>query len=212
MTFLAHALADRGHRVAHIVYDVGEPSPAAAHITLVARGTHLHRRGVTGAVLETARICRALWTADAAVTVVRSSSAALGLTGMFCRLRGRRLIFSSASNGDFTFETASSRRLRRRLSRLGVRLADVVVVQSEDQVELAGAAFGELRRVTRIPSFAEPAAVVSADARVLSLAGPCDRLQAARTIRGARADAARGALSHAGSARLVGRPAAIGRA
>ena len=159
MTFLAHALADRGHRVAHIVYDVGEPSPAAAHITLVARGTHLHRRGVTGAVLETARICRALWTADAAVTVVRSSSAALGLTGMFCRLRGRRLIFSSASNGDFTFETASSRRLRRRLSRLGVRLADVVVVQSEDQVELAGAAFGELRRVTRIPSFAEPAAV-----------------------------------------------------
>jgi glycosyltransferase involved in cell wall biosynthesis len=159
MTFLAHALADRGQRVAHIVYDVREPSPDSGHITLVARGAHLHRRGVTDAVLEAARIFRALWTADAAVTVVRSSSAALGVTGLFCRLRGRRLIFSSASNADFTFETASSRRLRRRLYRLGVRLADAVVLQSEDQVELLGAAFGELPRVTRIPSFAEPAAV-----------------------------------------------------
>jgi hypothetical protein len=33
------------------------------------------------------------------------------------------------------------------------------VLQSEDQVELAGAAFPALRGVTRIPSFAQPAVV-----------------------------------------------------
>ncbi len=36
---------------------------------------------------------------------------------------------------------------------------DPVVLQSEDQVELAGAAFPALRGVTRIPSFAQPAVV-----------------------------------------------------
>lgn len=163
MTFLARALADRGHRVAHIVYDVSDPSLPPGHLTLVPRGTHLQRRGTAGAMLEGLRICRALWAADAAVTVVRTGTAAVGLTALFCRLRGRRLIFSSASTADFTFETASSRRLRRALYRLGVRLADVVVLQSQEQVELAGAAFPTLRRVVRIPSFAEPAGVTATE-------------------------------------------------
>jgi|tagenome__1003787_1003787.scaffolds.fasta_scaffold20945936_2 glycosyltransferase involved in cell wall biosynthesis len=157
MTFLARALADRGHRVAHIVYDVSDPALPSGSLTLVPRGSHLHRRGTVGAVVEGLRICRALWAADAAVTVVRTGTAAVGLTALFCRLRGRRLVFSSASNADFTQETASSRRARRGLYRLGVRLADAVVLQSQEQLGLARAAFPGLRRVERIPSFAEPA-------------------------------------------------------
>jgi len=161
MTMLARALADHGHRVAHIVYDVRAPSASA--ITLIPRGPHLIGRGSAGAILEGLRICRALWTADAGVTIVRTGSAAVGLTALFCRLRGRRFIFSSASTADFTFETASARRLRRSLYRLGVRLADVVVLQSAEQVDLARTAFPDLRRVVTIPSFAETSAVTAAE-------------------------------------------------
>jgi glycosyltransferase involved in cell wall biosynthesis len=56
-----------------------------------------------------------------------------------------------------------SGRIDRALYRLGVRLADAVVVQSEEQAALARKAFPSLRRVRRIPSFAEAAPAASAD-------------------------------------------------
>jgi hypothetical protein len=45
MTFLAHAHADRGPRVAHIVYDVRDPSLPSGHLTLES----VHSPGTAGA-------------------------------------------------------------------------------------------------------------------------------------------------------------------
>jgi len=79
--------------------------------------------------------------------------------GLFCRVRGRKLVFSSANDYDFTFERLGGPGLR--LYRLGVRLSHAVVVQTAQQAELARAAFPALGQVHEIPSFAEPAAAQS---------------------------------------------------
>ena len=113
-------------------------------------------------MLEALRIWRALKAADARVAIVRSASPAVGVAAAFCRLHGRPLIFSSSNNSDFTLERMP-RRLDRALFRLGVRLADAVVVQSDNQVALARQAFPSLSRLVRIPSLAETALSVSLD-------------------------------------------------
>lgn len=156
MTLLARSLAGQGHRVAHIIYPPKEPVDLAYPLTLVHRGPYAGDKPLVGGLLEVRRIWRALRTADARVIIVRTASPAVGAAAFFCRLHRRSFIFSSSNISDFTLEKMS-RRLNRSLYRLGVRLADAVVVQSEDQIALARDAFPSLRRVAHIPSFAEPA-------------------------------------------------------
>jgi glycosyltransferase involved in cell wall biosynthesis len=154
MTLLARALAARGFRVAHIVYPPRDPVPLPDRLTLVPRASHAGNRALVGGLLEAVRIWRALKAADANVAIVRSGSPVLGIVAAFCRLHRRVLIFSSSNNADFTLAQMSSR-LDRSLYRLGIQLADAVVVQSEDQLLLAGRLFPSLRRLEQIPSFAE---------------------------------------------------------
>jgi glycosyltransferase involved in cell wall biosynthesis len=156
MTLLARTLSARGHRVAHIVYPPRDPRPLPDRLTLVHRESHVGDRPLVGNVLEALRIWRALRAADARVVIVRTASPAVAIAVAFCRLHRRALIFSSSNVTDFTLERMSSR-LRRALYRVGVRLADAVVVQSDDQVALVARAFPSLRRVVPIPSFCEPA-------------------------------------------------------
>ena len=66
-----------------------------------------------------------------------------------------RLIFSSANDYEFLHDHFPDGRLRRALYSIGVRSADVVVVQSERQLALARRAFPHLRRLVRVPSFVE---------------------------------------------------------
>jgi glycosyltransferase involved in cell wall biosynthesis len=154
MTLLARALAARGRRVAHIVYAPRHPVELPEGLTLVHRAGYAGGRRVVGGVLEALRIWRALRAADARITIVRGASPALGVASAFCRLHRRALIFSSSNNSDFTLERMSSR-VHRALYRIGLRLADAVVVQSNDQALLAQQRFRSLRRVAQIPSFAE---------------------------------------------------------
>lgn len=156
MMLLGRALAELGHRVAHIVYPPRDPIELSYPLELIHRGAYAGNRPVIGSILEALKIWRALQAADARVTIVRTASPVVGVAAVYCRARGRRLIFSSANNSDFTLERMSGR-LDRALYGLGVRLADAVVVQSDEQAALARHAFPSLRRVLRIPSFAEPA-------------------------------------------------------
>ncbi len=157
MTLLARALAECGHRVAHIVYPAREQVPLSYPLTLVPRDPYAGGRRIVGGILEARALWRALRAADADVVVLRTASPLVGVAATFCRLRRRSFIFSSSNISDFTVEKMTSR-LNRALYRQGVRLANAVVVQSEDQRALALQAFPSLRRIVQIPSFAEVAA------------------------------------------------------
>jgi glycosyltransferase involved in cell wall biosynthesis len=166
MTLLARALSEDDHRVAQIVYPVADRIPLTdSRLTLVERREHqIGHQPFLGAVRESIETWRALSRADARVIVVRKRSAALGVAALFCRLRRRRLIFSSANDYEFKNDFPDGRP-RRALYTLGVRLADAVVVQSEEQLMLARRTHPRLRRLVHIPSFAEDAPAPSPEQR-----------------------------------------------
>ncbi len=152
---LARALGGR-RRVAHIVFPLERPGDPPPGVTVVERAAWAGS-GARGQLREAVRVWRALSAADARVHVFRMSSPALGIVGLYCRARRRRLVFAGANNFDFTLERMPGAAARR-LYAFGVRTADAVVVQTSEQAELARAAFPNLDRVEEIPSFAEPAA------------------------------------------------------
>ncbi len=159
MMLLARALAARGRTVAHIVYPPSDPVTLPDRLTLVARGPYAGKRRL-GAMLEAVQIWRALARADARVAIVRGASPSLAVVAAFCRLHRRALIFSSSNNSDFTVERITGR-VNGWLYRLGLRLADTVVVQSADQEALAGNTFPSLCRLVRIPSLAQVTSAAS---------------------------------------------------
>src|SRR5947209_11588618 len=106
---LARALARHGYEVAHITFPVRDlVDPGDAGLTVIQRPP---RR--TNVLAESLAVWRALRKADAEVQIVRTATPALGIVGLFCIASRRKLIFSSANDGDFTYETiaAGSRHL-----------------------------------------------------------------------------------------------------
>ena len=155
---LARALARRGARVAHIVYPVEAPVvDPAAPVTLVHRPRPT-RHGTPGALAqEAAVVWRALTEADAAVTVFRGAAGPIGIGGLWARLHRRRVVFAGANNSDFTLATfPGPRDPRALLYRAGIRMADAIVVQSQEQARMAATSFPHQRSVQEIPSFVEP--------------------------------------------------------
>jgi len=151
---LAHALSEQGIDTAHIVFRVKDPLPPPnSHLTLVERapfrGNHRF-----GKYREAVRIWRGLAKSDAAVYIVRTGSPALGIVGLFCRLRQRRLIFASSTDADFTLVHLRER-IRSVMYHLGLRCADAVVVQTAKQLGLVRAGFPRTPRSAHVPSFAE---------------------------------------------------------
>jgi glycosyltransferase involved in cell wall biosynthesis len=146
---LARALAEAGLDVAHVVFPVQHRMPSPhPRLTVVERAPQGGRR-----LAEPRHVWQALAEADARTYVLRTATPALGITGLFCRRHGRRLIFSSANDGDFSFQTLARRGVP--LYKLGVRLADATVLQSAQQLELARRAFPNIKQLVEIPSFVE---------------------------------------------------------
>jgi len=105
---------------------------------------------------ESAQVWRALERADARVNVFRGASAAVGVGGLWSRVRRRRVVFAGANEADFTLVNFHGPRdPRTLLFRAGMRAVDAVVAQSDVQVDLARREFPRLADVQRIPSFVE---------------------------------------------------------
>lgn len=157
MGLLALEMARRGHEVSLVVFPVaGRRGGLPDRLRLVERRERAPTWGVFGAVREAVRIVRALHEADGRVVVVRSGTPVLGIVGVYCRLRRLRLIFSSANDFDFVKGgRVWDRPWTAVLYALGVRCADTVVVQSDQQVRLARERFPRIRRLVRVPSFVE---------------------------------------------------------
>src|SRR5262249_16741944 len=92
---------------------------------------------------------------DADVIVQRAAGSFTGMVGVPARLRGRRFVYSTASDLDFDPELLRDGIIAPRLFRLGVRAANEIVVQTEAQAELCRTRWR--RRCTVIRSVAEPA-------------------------------------------------------
>lgn len=150
---LARTLARLGVRVAIVVFGSAPELPRQIDgVTIVARVPYRKRRRVIEKIAETIRIWNALWRARARTVVYRCAGVELGVIAIFTRLTGQRLVYSSANVSDFDAHVIIEKRRDQRVFELGVRLADAVVVQTEEQVGLCRAKFG--RTPTMIKSLA----------------------------------------------------------
>ena len=152
---LAAALAQRGARVAIITYG------SATELPLVVDGVDIHARphprrgcGLVGKIRETVLIWRSLWAAPSKTIVFRCAGVDLGLIAFYARLARRRLVFASANIIDFDLGEFEPNRLYRLIYEIGARLADSIVVQTEEQVQLCQASFR--RRPVLIKSITPP--------------------------------------------------------
>jgi glycosyltransferase involved in cell wall biosynthesis len=154
---VARALAARGFRVCVIAFALdGVRLPAhVAGVDVIARPPYGARRRLIGKLVEAAHIWGALRSVDAGVVVTRAAGPHVGLVGLFARISGKRFVYSSANVSDFNFAVLAPKRRDRALLRLGIRLANEVVVQSDEQVFLCRRKFGRTPRLIR--SVCEPA-------------------------------------------------------
>jgi glycosyltransferase involved in cell wall biosynthesis len=155
---LARALAGAGLRVCHIVRDSERLPTARDGVDLVpeAGSTMYNLNDYAEALVA------ALRRADAAVYIQRTAGLETGLVCAYARGAGRRFVFSSSSTADLTLE-APPEPIGKVGYQLGLRYADEVVVQTEEQRELARRHLGRTPRV--IGSFCEPAPAAAAERR-----------------------------------------------
>lgn len=161
---LARMLAKRGFSVAVIVFDVPGGLPDQYDgVKVIIRKPYAGSLGqlrsparkLIGMVRESLNVISTGMRTPANLIVQRTASVETGLIALGCRLASRRFAWSSASVSDFDFSRMVTRELDARIFRAGVSMADEVIVQTDEQVEMCHRSFG--REATRILSFAEPA-------------------------------------------------------
>ncbi len=161
-TLLARGLVERGLDVVHIIYPITEQFEAEPDTpSLIQRSEH---RDGLGGLGEVATIWRSLARADAEVYLVRGSGGHLVPAAAFCRVRGRKLVFSASNDLDFDFDRTDRSARVLRAYRRSAASADRLVVQTSQQRELAEQAFPQLDPLL-IPSFCQPAEPSTVDGR-----------------------------------------------
>ncbi len=157
IAMLAEHLDRQGVSVGVLVYLEGSADGLALWAIPLPRrarsGSPARLAASTG--LTMARQARTLIGSNAAVFVQRAAGPHTGLVAIVARVLRRRFVYSSANVIDFDYGRLERRRWNVWLFHLGVRLADAVVVQTPEQVELCRQRFG--REPVLIKSIAEPA-------------------------------------------------------
>ncbi|MDX6583435.1 MAG: hypothetical protein QOI10_2619 [Solirubrobacterales bacterium] len=152
---LARGLVRRGHSVCMVVRDTEDGLPASFDGIEIRAIASPKGRGVW----------KLWWGLHVATALARSRSSAMVqsaagvetlIVGAISRLYGRRFVYRSANVVDFDFGRLDRNRLRVAAYHLGIRLAQVLVVQTSEQVSLARQRFR--RQPVLIKSVAETAA------------------------------------------------------
>jgi glycosyltransferase involved in cell wall biosynthesis len=152
---LARALARRGSKVCLLVFALpGAAIPSSIDDVDVSVRPPYRAHARFGKLRELINTWRTVSAADADVIVTRTAGPHVGLVGVFTKLARRRFVYSSASPSDFDFRRLP-KRVNRALFGLGIRVADEIVVQTEEQVRLCMERFS--RSSVLIKSLAEPA-------------------------------------------------------
>ena len=191
---LARALAASGKRVALVVYEGDVPLPAHAEgIDVIVQRRATGGGTVRRAGANVASLLRILATADTDAFVQRSAGPPTGVIALLARLRRRRFVYSSSSLVDFSYARLEPARIKVAAFELGVRLANCVVVQTDEQAALCQERFSRtptvIRSIAEIPAW--PAQPGPRDAflwvgRVAHYKGPLEYVELARAIPEAR--------------------------
>ncbi|MGO9957204.1 MAG: glycosyltransferase family 4 protein [Solirubrobacteraceae bacterium] len=142
---LAKALAKGGARVCLITFPVSDrPMPAQVDgIDLIVRKPYGPKGQRLRKLREIVEIWRTLGRVDARVFVQRMTSFETGVVGVVAKLRRRPFVYSSASVIDFDVKGFMPDHHRDiALFTLGIRLADTIVVQTPEQVDMCVESYG----------------------------------------------------------------------
>lgn len=190
---IGRALAKRGIGVTFSSFDIpGVVMPKSFDGVKVAlRPPHFGGRGALGAFRELLATTKAVADLAAPVLVTTIAGPHVGITGAVAKLRRRRFIYYAASVTDFEFFTRAPNLRDRFLHWLGLRLADEIVVQTNEQASLCRRRLG--RDSTVIKNIAEaslsgerrPEAFLWAG-RVTWYKNPLAYVDLARAVPGAR--------------------------
>jgi glycosyltransferase involved in cell wall biosynthesis len=154
---LSRALAARGLRVCVVAHRTTVQVPRSFNGVDVAwrpPPRWRDRPGLIGKLAEVVTIWRVIGALDAEVFVQRGTSMETGFVALAAKARRRRFVHSTANTIDFTWGDVADRK-NALLYRLGTRLADAIVVQTPEQVDLCRKHFR--REPVMIKSLAEPA-------------------------------------------------------
>lgn len=148
---LAKALATRGTRATLIAYPATGSLPDSVDgVKVIERPPSKGHQRVVGKLRETFRVRRALLSADPAVVVCRTAGVYLGIVALTAKLLlRRRFVYSAASLLDFDFDRRRFGTKGVLVYRLGFRLADALVVQTEEQAERCRETVGRTPLVIR---------------------------------------------------------------
>lgn len=186
---LARGLAASGLRVAVVAFSLeGASLPAQVDgVDVIVRPPYRSKRRFVGKIAEAIGIWSALSGIRARSVVARAAGPHVGVVAVCARLMRRRFIYSSANVSDFDFAILAPKRRDRVLFGLGVRLADAVVVQTDEQLRMCRERFGRSAHVVR--SIAEPAPEAAAQGEAFLWIGrmvwykrPTEFLELARRV------------------------------
>lgn len=153
---LARELRRIGHRVAIATLAVPSGLPDEIEgVEVIALPARTPSASYLGLLSWSVRFVVALGLIDRCVVVQRGSGAITGLVALLARLGGRRFVYSSANVIDFEYDQLERNRWALRLFGIGRRLAQAIVVQSDEQAALCRRQWG--RSSTVIRSLADPA-------------------------------------------------------
>ncbi|MEI7559849.1 MAG: glycosyltransferase family 4 protein [Actinomycetes bacterium] len=160
---MAKELARRGLKIAVIVFDVpgGLPDSVDGVDIVIRRPYAGGRKGVgrlkklIGAVTEVLTVIWVGFRFPAETIIQRVSSINTGLIAVGAKLGRRRFVWASANTVDFEIDALHGSRAQGAVFRTGVKLADDIVVQTKEQIEMCISSYG--RTPTQIFSISEPA-------------------------------------------------------
>jgi glycosyltransferase involved in cell wall biosynthesis len=136
VSLIAKRLAGLGHDICICTYVDGDPADRVVDGVEVITARRPMRGGLVSNVKEVVVLARLLHRARPDVIVTRVASFEVGVVGLIARLTGRRFVYSSANVSDFSYSSIVRSLRDRTLYALGLRLANAIVVQTEEQLEL----------------------------------------------------------------------------